>query len=315
MLHRALLLSLVLLAGCDGRDSGADEVRDGRADRIITLAPHLAELVHAAGAGDKLVGTVEYSEHPPAARSLPRVGDAFRVDPEAIAVLRPDLILGWPSGNSPEVLEGLEGLGHRVVALEPRSLDDIAIHLRLIGRMAGTPVRAGRAAQEYERRLDELRRRHAHRRTLRVFYQISAEPLMTVGAGHFIGQAMSMCGAVNVFADTGAPAFVVETEAVLAASPDVIIASRHNPGVAELGNDELARWRRWSDLPAVAGGQLHVIDAGLLTVPGPRLPDGIRQLCRLLDGARESGAASGLPEHLGAAVGTAGQSRTHEQQV
>src|SRR5690606_13924931 len=154
----------------------------------------------------------------------------FRVDPEAIAVLRPDLILGWPSGNSPEVLEGLRRLGYPVMPLEPRSLEDIGEHLLLIGHAAGTPVHAGRAATEFDRRLDELRSRYGHRHPLRVFYQISAEPLMTVGAGHFIGQAMEVCGARNVFADTGTPAFVVEAEAVVAMAPDVIVASRHNPG-------------------------------------------------------------------------------------
>ena len=106
----ALLTGIVALNGCDGggpaRNAAAPE---GPAVRIVTLSPHLSELVFAAGAGRQLVGAVEYSDHPAAARQVPRVGDAFRVDLEAIATLRPDLILGWPSGNSRPV-DGLRSV-------------------------------------------------------------------------------------------------------------------------------------------------------------------------------------------------------------
>lgn len=281
------------------------------ATRIITLAPHLAELGFAAGAADHLVGTVDYSNHPPAALALPRVGDAFRVDVEAVAMLRPDLILGWPSGNSTGVLEHLRALGYRVVDLEPRTLDDIGRQIALVGELAGTRSVADEAAAGFAARLAELREAHRGVRPLRVFYQISSQPLMTVGERHFIGQAMTVCGGVNIFGDAGAPAFVVEPEAVIAAAPDVIIASQRNfDGATTLADEaELALWRRWRSVPAVATGHLYLIDPGLLSVPGPRLTAGIASLCRYLAAARGDQATVTVQPVGGPVSGPLGRGR------
>ena len=249
------------------------------ARRIVTLAPHLAELVYAAGAGDRLVGTVEWSDYPPAAQQLARVGDAFRVDLESLAILRPDLLLAWRGGNPDHLLEQLEDRGHRVVALAPERLDDIALHLETIGRLAGTPEPAAAAAARYRTELAALRAAQAGKREVRVFYQVSWRPLYTVGGRQLISEVIGLCGGRNVFEDLGALAPAVGIEAVIARNPEVILA-----GAAQRG--ELEQWRRWPTIDAVAQGQLHAVDGDLVVRASPRILGGIRQVCAALDTAR-----------------------------
>jgi iron complex transport system substrate-binding protein len=284
----AILVLVGVASGCGpGREPPGPGASAGAARRIITLSPHLAELAFAAGAGSKLVAVVEYSNYPEEARRLPRVGDAFRVDFEAVAAARPDLILAWPSGNSPATLERLRGLGYRVVGLEPTTLADVGRHILLIGELAGTYPAARVAATDWESGLELLRRRYRDAAPVRLFYQIAPRPLVTVTGRHFIGQAIRLCGGDNVFADVPGLAPVIGLEAVIAANPEVIVASALEADAAgRQAPSPLEGWRSWSSLTAVADGNLFVIDPNLMSVPGPRMLLGIRNLCTDLDQAR-----------------------------
>lgn len=280
---RALALALMaaLLAACAPEPPPA--ATDAPARRIVTLAPHLAELVYAAGAGAHLVGTVEFSDHPPAARALHRVGDAFRIDLEALAGLRPDLILAWPSGNSPAAVDRLARLGYRVVPLEPGRLADVGDQIELIGRLAGTAEAAGRAAAGWRDGLAALRAESGGVHVGRVFYQISPQPLITVTRAHFIGEAIELCGGENVYADLPGLTAVVSAESVVAARPEVIVAADYTAGPGQpRSGTPLDAWRSWPALPAVRDGRLKLVDPDLMSVPGPRLLAGIRALCAAL---------------------------------
>ncbi|MCG8434026.1 MAG: cobalamin-binding protein, partial [Gammaproteobacteria bacterium] len=204
-------------------DAGKQVTLASPARRVITLAPHLAEMVFAAGAGEFLVGTVEYSDYPPAAQSLPRVGDSFRIDVESILNMRPDVVLVWGSGNPKVLREHLADLQLNVVVLEPRQLEDIAEHLRIIGAITGKRKEAAEAARSYLEDLDELRREYADREKISVFYQISERPLYTINGEHVISALLRMCGGRNIFADLSALAPSVSTESVLQRNPEVIL--------------------------------------------------------------------------------------------
>lgn len=249
------------------------------AQRIVTLAPHLAELVYAAGAGERLVGTVEWSDYPPEAGTLPRVGDAFRLDLEALAALEPDLLLGWQGGNPDHLLEQLGQRGYRVVALAPQRLDDIGAQLVEIGRLAGTPGPAEAAAARFRAGLAALRAAQAGKSRVRVFYQVSWRPLYTVGGRQLISEVLALCGGHNIFADLGELAPAVSMEAVIARDPEVILA-------AEVQQAELTEWRRWPAVTAVARGHLYAVDGDLVVRPSPRILEGTRQVCERLDRAR-----------------------------
>jgi iron complex transport system substrate-binding protein len=239
-----------------------------------------------------LVGVVEFTDFPEAARRLPTIGDAFRADYERIAELHPDLVLAWGSGTAPQTLERLHSLGLRVVSLEPVGLDDIAAHLRIIGELAGTGAVAERAAQDFSARLATLRARYMTHRSLRVFAQLADRPYVTITRRNFLGQAIDLCGGENVFADLPGLTAVVTTEAVLAMRPDVIVASNMSSGSVAGSSSALAEWKRWSEVPAVRNGNLFLVDADLLNRPSVRILDGIEKLCLALDSARTPNGAA-----------------------
>jgi len=287
-----ILLALLVVA-CDA-DRPPDSVatKNGPATRIITLAPHLTELVFSAGAGDRLVGVVAYSDFPPAALELPRIGDAFRLDLEAIAELDPDLILAWGSGTPREVVEQLEQLGHRVIALEPESLDGVADDLRTIGRLTGMERHAESMATAFERSLDEIRSAVVDKLPVTVFYQVSAQPLFTISSRHVIGEAIELCGGQNLFGELTELSPSISPESVIDAAPEVIIAGRLTATTSAV--DPLSVWRRWTSIPAVRDGNLFFVDANLMTRPSVRIHDGVRELCERIATARKRGKGSPL---------------------
>lgn len=252
------------------------------ATRIVTLSPHLAELVYAAGAGDRLVGVSAHSDYPPAVRALPVVGDAGRADLERILALQPDLVLAWAFGGQQADVQRLRALGLVVVATEPRRLEDIPRHIELIGRLAGTGYEAARTAHRFRRRLALLRSRYAGRRPVTVFFEIWHTPLMTVNGRHIISEALAVCGGRNVFAQLAAVAPTVSMEALRAADPEVIVVS----GPAARREALLSAWRGGMALRAVRAGHVYFADADLMHRPTPRMLDGIQVLCADLDRAR-----------------------------
>lgn len=244
----------------------------------MTLAPHLAELVYSAGAGERLVGTVEFSDYPPPVRQLPHVGDAFRVDYEIIAGLRPDLVLAWGSGNPPETLQRLRDLGLRVEVLEPGGLETVARQIEAIGRMAGTATAAIEAAGAFRARLGDLRARYRAASSVRVFVQLAERPYFTVTDRHFLGQGLRLCGGRNVFGDLPGLTAIVSLESIVDAAPEVIVTSDMSSRQTSLD--------AWRAVPAIARGHVYALEADLLSRPGVRILDGIAELCRVLDQAR-----------------------------
>ena len=247
------------------------------ASRIVVLAPHLAEIVWLAGAGDKLVGAVEWSDYPEPVQSLPRVGDAFNIDDERLAGLEPDLVLAWSGGNPARAIERLRGRGFRVEAFATTALEDVAGQLLVVGRLAGTEATAEAAAADYREALAGLRAAQAGKPAVRVFYQVSARPLYTVGGDQVITRVLALCGGENVFSDLGQLAAVVDLEAVVARNPEAILA----PSGAELGH-----WARWPELAAVQRGNIFTVNGDLIARPSPRLLDGAARVCDRLDAAR-----------------------------
>lgn len=248
--------------------------------RIVSLAPHLTELAYAAGAGEALVGTVEYSDYPPSARELPRVGDGWRVDTERLLALRPDLVLAWASGTPEDTIRRLESLNLRVATIPTYRLADVPAALRSIGRIADTLAVAEPAAVAFETEMERLRARYSRQRTLRVFIQIDDEPLYTVSRRHVISEVVELCGGRNVFADLAQVAPPVAIEAVLARDPQVVLST--DDTIA----DPAAYWRRWPSLAAVRRGTIYSMPADTLARSTPRLVEGVRATCEALRDAR-----------------------------
>ena len=221
-----LLISTAAQADLVFKDDTGQEVRlKAPARRIVTLAPHAAESLYAAGAGDKLVGTVDYSDYPPEAKKVPRVGGYSRVDLEAVAALKPDLVLAWESGNNMTQVDKLKALGLTVYVSQPNTIDNVASQIERIGQLAGTEAVANATAERFRKRLDSLRSAHAAKPKVRVFYQIWKTPLLTVGGPQIISDAIKICGGENVFGHLKQMAPNVTVEAVLEADPEAIVAT------------------------------------------------------------------------------------------
>lgn len=280
-----IFFSLPLRAEIAVTDDTGETVRLQRpAQRIISLAPHITEQLYAIGAGEQLVGAVDYSNYPEAAKQLPRVGGYSRLDLEAILTLRPDLVVGWKSGNDGRQLERLRQLGMTVYLSEPRQLGDIASSMQRLGRLSGHPDVAEEEVRDFTQTLQRLASMNRDQPRVRVFYQIWNRPLMTVNAEHLISDVIRLCGGTNIFADLSALTPKVSQEAVLAADPDLIIAS----GMAEERPEWLDDWRRWSRLKAVRNNQLKFIPPDLLQRATPRLLLGAEQVCRQIHAAGDA---------------------------
>ena len=263
-------------------DTGHMVTLPAPARRIVSLAPHITETLFAIGAGDRLVGAVQYSDYPEAAKKIPRVGSYAQLDLEAIAALRPDLVVAWKSGNPPGQVEKLKRLGLTVFLTEARRLEDVPSDMERLAILTGTASRANRIAADFRRRHAALRQAYQRRRPVRVFYEVWNNPLITVSGQHFIGDAMTLCGAVNVFAAASAPTPTVDREAVVAADPEAIVAS----GMGESRPEWLDDWRRWPGLKAVKEGNLFFVPPDLLHRPGPRVIEGAERLCGVVEEAR-----------------------------
>jgi iron complex transport system substrate-binding protein len=261
-------------------DLGAELRLERPAQRVISLSPHLTELMYSIGAGDRLAGVVRGSDFPVEAAALPEIGDASGLDFERILHSRPDLVLAWGSGNRPVDIARLRALGLRVLVLEPLRIEDIPRHLRLLDELTGFGGQAQVVARDFERRVGALRDRYAGRAPVRVLFEIWHRPLFTVNGDHFISKVLGLCAAQNIFADLPRLASEVSVEQALVLDPDAIVVG------SEADDARVNNWAEFSYLKAVRTGNVFAVSADLITRPTPRVVDAAERMCAGLDKAR-----------------------------
>lgn len=252
------------------------------AQRIVSLAPHVTELLFAAGAGKSVVGVVRYSDFPEAARQVPVVGDFGALDLETLLSMKPDLIVAWHSGNPAAAIQRLLKFNIPLFLSEPRRLEDIATNLERLGLLAGAQTSAATASAELRAQLQQLRASYSGKAPVTVFYQIWDRPLITLNGQHMVSDVLELCGGKNLFAALPVLAPEVSMEAVLAADPEVIIAS----GSASSADHGLGQWTRRTSLRAVRNRQLYFVEPDIIQRSTPRIVLGAREICRVLDSAR-----------------------------
>lgn len=258
-----------------------DQIRQ----RVITLAPHITELIFAAGAGNRIVATVDSSAYPSAARSIPRIGNGVNVSLEKVIASRPDLVVAWmPSNATRMMMSTLKGMDVPLIYSNPRKLADIPAEIVKFGDLFGTAQAAGRTAAALSRRLRIMQEEYGDRRPVSVFIEVGAPPLYTIGRDAVLNDALRICGGVNIYADLAGAAPQVSAESVLMTQPDVVIASTSDK--ASLAQ----RLSFWSGLRlrAALKGHVYSINPDELFRPGPRLIDATQELCRILDQVRQA---------------------------
>ncbi|WP_106858181.1 cobalamin-binding protein [Caballeronia novacaledonica] len=267
-------------------DSGAPVTLAKPAERVVSLAPHVTELLFAAGGGARIVGAVTYSDYPKEARSIARVGDNKALDLERIVALHPDLIVVWRHGSAARQMDRLTALGVPIFFSEPKHLDDIAANIDKLGALLGTQAEARARSDAFTRDIARLRARYSARPPVSVFYQVWDDPLMTLNRDNVFDEVIGLCGGVNVFAAEKPRVPTISTEAVLAANPEAIVTATPGATQPDRPLPALDRWKRWTSLKAVARGNLFGIDGDLINRPTPRLALGAAELCRDLEIAR-----------------------------
>lgn len=276
-----LIATLLTLFACDNPEAQKSPTSAGQSTRIVTLAPSLAELVFAAGAGDALVGVSAYSDYPPAVEALPLVGDAFTIDQERLALLKPDLLLAWESGTPAHVVDELRQAGYQVEVIRTRSLADIAAALVRIGALVGTSHTAREVAADFSAALRELGDANSDAYPIRVFYQVSSRPLYTVGGEHYASELIALCGGRNVFADLDELAPAIDVEAVIDRDPEVILAGD------DAGGDAFAEWDRWRAIAANRYRNRFLVPGDELGRPTTRVLEAGKAICEALQTARQ----------------------------
>ncbi|KFJ89993.1 iron-hydroxamate ABC transporter substrate-binding protein [Pseudomonas sp. 1-7] len=263
---RTLLLALCLLV-----------LPLSAAERVISLAPSLSEIMLDLDAADLLVGVLEGDEHPAALAHLPTVGRYGQLEFERLLQLAPDLILIAPGSVPPAQQAQLQRFGIDLLIVEPQRLEQLGEAFVRIGERVGRAEQGERLAAEFRAELDALRQRYRREQPLAVFYQVWHQPLYTIGGEQLIGDALQVCGARNLFADLPQPAPQVSVEAVLARDPDVILGG---------SNAELSAWQAWPQLHAVRLGQVWAVPDKGLERPSRQMLGAIERLCELMAEAR-----------------------------
>ncbi|WP_369989430.1 cobalamin-binding protein [Pseudomonas xanthosomatis] len=244
------------------------------APRVVSLAPSMTEIVLELSAGDLLVGLLDGGERPAQLQGLPSVGRHGQLDMERLLSLKPDLLLLWPGSVAPAQRDQLRRLGIATFIAEPGNLDQLIEQVDAIAQRLGREEQGQRYTAGLRQRLAELRARYQRAAPLRVFYQVWDKPLYTLGGQQVVSDALRVCGARNVFDDQALPAPQVSVESVLLRDPQVILAG--DPA-------QLAAWRSWPKLSAVAGNALLVVPDKGLERPSGQMIEATARLCALLD--------------------------------
>lgn len=273
-------LKLLLLTGIMAFCSSGLKAKD--ATRIIALSPHSVEMLFAIGAGDRIVGAVEYSDYPKEALDILRIGSYAGIQIEKVVELQPDLIVGWKSGNKLADLNKLESLGLNVVYSHPENIKQISEELIMLGELTGLQENAQVVAASVKKQHQKLVNLYAKKDQVKVFYQLWDDPLRTVGPQSWVESLISDCNGNNIFNDASAPYPLVSMESVLTKDPQVIIVQHHSKET-KIRN---GIWQKWTMIDAVKNNRLLTVNPDILLRPTPRAIDGLTELCKAIDSAR-----------------------------
>jgi iron complex transport system substrate-binding protein len=253
--------------------------RPGAPARVVTLAPNLTEIVFAVGAGASLVGVSEYSDFPPEAQAIARVG-GLEVSAEKVVSLRPDLVLAMEEGSVKGPVSALAAAGVAVLPVPSGSLDAVIAGIRLVGRRLGRSAAGDRLAADLARRRDAVRARVALSRKARpkAVILIWPDPPQAAGGGTFLNDLLAEAGGDNLLgARAGWP--LVSPEWLATASIDVLVVPDSEP-------TRSAYERAFREGPlsrgTAAAARVVRVEESVLTRPGPRVFDALERLAREL---------------------------------
>ncbi len=258
-----------------------------QAKRVITLSPHLTEIVDAAGGTSQLVSVSAFSNYPESVKKLPITSDARSIDLEKMKQLKPDLIIYWRGGTPETQIESIQKIfahSAQIIFVEPKKLNDIATDIEKLGQLLGTSALAQKNAASFRSEVAQLKKKYhnAQKRKVRVFYQVWAQPLMTLNHDHLISDIIELCGGAQLFAKEKLLVPTVSKEAVVKANPEIIFTA---VDAKQMKTD----WTMWQSIPQLAATQKKAfieIDADTISRPSQRVLSGAIKICSEIDKIR-----------------------------
>lgn len=248
--------------------------------RVVAMAPSVTEIVFALEQEQRLVGVTRFSDYPPAAEKLPKVGSYVHLDVERIMALQPDLCIGIKDGNPLAVVEQLQALNIAVFAVDPHDIETVIQSVDAIGGLLSARNKADTLIADMRARIARVRAKtSALERKPTVFFQIGVSPIVSVGNATFINELITLAGGVNAAAGTAPyPRFSVEQ--VIALAPDVMVIS--SMARAAVFEQVKADWEKWPAIPAVRNGAVFIAPTNLFDRPTPRLVEGLELLAGMI---------------------------------
>ena len=282
--YKLCIFLLFIMASCTSENSKKEEsIIENNANRVITLSPHLAEMLFNLGALDTLVGVSAYTDFPEELKNLPNIGDAFVLDIEKITILEPDIILAWESGTPQNIVDELVNLGFKVKIIKSKNLEDIASSILLLGEVIGKKNEAKKIANEFKTGIKYLKDTYQKKKKLRVFFQIDEKPIFTIGGSHFISEVIDICGGINIFSDVKQTAPSISEESVVSRDPEVIFSR----DVAS-NKMKFKIWEKFNNMSAIKLDNLFYLNARELERPTSGLVNAGKEICSKLEQARSN---------------------------
>ncbi|TMP71062.1 cobalamin-binding protein [Pseudoalteromonas sp. S1609] len=251
--------------------------------RIVALAPHIVENLYAIGAGDLIVGTLDYADYPQEATKIERIGGYNGISIEKLLMLKPDMVIAWKSGNQAEDLAQIKRLGIELHLSNPRSIEGVAKEILKLGQLTGRIEQSKKVAEAFTAKLNAIKAAQQNKTTLTGFYQLWPEPMMTVSKNTWINQLIETCQVTNVFADSDTDYPQISIENVIVTKPQVIII----PDEKSKRVIPTVNWQQWPEIPAVKYEQFISVNADLLHRFSPRMLDGLAQMCDKVEVSRK----------------------------
>ncbi|WP_352296743.1 cobalamin-binding protein [Pseudoalteromonas sp. 20-MNA-CIBAN-0454] len=260
-----------------------DKVQPAKALRIVALAPHIVENLYAIGAGDNIVGTVDYADYPAAAKGITRIGGYYGISIEKLLVLKPDIVIAWKSGNQSDDLAQIERLGIKLYLTDPTTVTGIADELLMLGKLTGNIKQSEQVVKAFNTKLAAITAKQQGKSKLTGFYQLWSEPMMTVSKNTGISELMATCQVTNVFANSRTDYPQISIENVIVAKPQIIII----PDEKSATPQPTINWQQWPEIPAVKNKQFLSVNADLLHRFSARMLDGLADMCDKIDVSRQ----------------------------
>lgn len=255
-------------------DAGRSVSLPARVERVVSLAPNLTEIVFAVGAGDRLVGNTTYCDFPAQAKNITKVGDTLHPSMEKIISLKPQVVLVSTSSQLEVFTQQLTDHNIAVFVTDPHDLEGVYRSIEKVGQIMGTTEQTSTLVQQLRARATVVENAVKSLPPVRVFYQLSAEPLYTAGRDSFVTDLMRRAGATSVTAEVPGAWPKFSAESALAARPDAIILP--TGGSMGAGNVTVAEALKSS--PAALRGKVYKINDDHLVRPGPRAIDGLEEM-------------------------------------